>query len=290
MSTRLQRVQLSVITNYGREALGNRRKELFLIALFLLVIPDLLDLFIWQKASTLTVQAFKGMSHLAPLAQIEALASVTSSQVTLPIIIISLVKVLGVLMLARTTVDYFESRPSPLRSVASRSARTLLTKGIGALIFMMIAVPLTSVIPFLFVITMSLLVMLPVTLVSSSHGGFRTSMDTLFLKYAATARGGKMAIFMNILPVTGFFLTTMIGMTFLLNQVPVLDVLLEIPAGFFAKDISFLEGSINAARFLADVLIIFWQALSLAVVIPFTGAIYHLTTAPEDHEEFVTVA
>jgi hypothetical protein len=290
LSTKLQRVQLSVITNYGREACGNRRKDLFLIALFLLVLPDLLDLLTWQQASAKTVLAFKGMGDLAPMAQMEALASFVSSQVTMPIIVLNIVKILGILMLARTSVDYFESRPSPLKTVATRSLRTLLTKGLGTLVFLIIAVPATSIVPFLFVITMSLLVMLPVTLISSSHGGFKTSKDTLFLNYAAGMPGGKMPVFMNILPVTGFFITAMIGVTFLLDQIPVLDVILEIPAGFFSHEVHLFGSAMNLARLCADILIIFWQALCVSVAMPFTAAIYHLTTAPEGHEDFATTA
>lgn len=290
LSTKVQRVQMSVITNYGREACGNRRKELFLIALFFLAVPDLLDLLSWQRTSFKVVSAFKEMSGIAPMAQIEALAALVNTQETLPLLVLNIIKVIGILMLARTSVDYFESRPGPLKTVASRSIRTLLTKGFGCLLFLIFAIPMTSLVPFLFVITMSLLVMLPVTLVSSSHGGFRTSMDTLFLNYTARTAGGKMPAFMNIIPVTGFFLTAMLGVTFLLDQIPVLDVFLEIPAGFFAQEINIFGYPINAARFCADVLIIIWQAFIVATAIPFTAAIFHLTTAPDGHEDFVTVA
>jgi hypothetical protein len=288
LSTRLQRIQLSEILKYGRETITNRRKDLFLIGLLFLVIPDLAQLLAWQEASSKTDKALAALASRPPLEQIEELASLVTSILALPMLTVLILKAVGVLMLARTSVDYFESRPSPFSSIIGRSMRVLITKGFGVLAFLLIVLPLTSLIPFLFVITISLLVMLPVTLVSSQHGGLKTSMDTLFINYSTTAKGGKSAVFMTILPITGFFLTLMLGVSFLLDQIHMLDVIIERPAGFLTYTTTIFGYTMNMANFITHLVSIIWQASALVIIIPFTAAIYHLSTIPEGHKEFVT--
>lgn len=290
MSTRLQRVQLTDIWSYGREALTNRRKELFFIALFFALVPELLDLFIWQSASLKAVLGLTEVAGRSPIEQIEHLLSVGLSVIALPTILLGLVKALGILMLARTCIDYFESSPKPFGSVVARSFKVLLTKGLGVILALVIIMPVTSVIPFLAVLTLSLLVMLPVTMVTSTKGGLKTTFDTLFLNYTTAARvGGKLPIFMNIVTVAGFFLTLLLGIEFLLEQIPEMDVLMETPSRFFDQDINILGYQMNAALFLSKVLDAFWQVTATTIMIPFTAAIYHLTTAPEGHQDFETV-
>lgn len=290
MSTRLQNVQLTDIWSYGREAFANRRKELFLIALFFLVLPEAMDLFVWNLAATKTVLALSEPLSRAPIDQLEYLFSVAASMIAPPAIALGLLKTIGVLMLARTSIDYFESQPRPLGSVAFRSISVLIKKGLGTLLALAVILPITSLIPFVAVITLSLLVMLPVTMVTSSKGGFRTSFDTLFLNYTTAARvGGKLPIFMNIVTVAGFFLTLTLGIEFLIELSPELDLLLQTPSGFFGQDINFFGIEMNAAKFIANCLNILWESSATAMIIPFTAAIYHLTTAPEGHQDFQTV-
>lgn len=290
LSTKLQRVQLSDILSYGKEALANRRKDLFLIALFFVFLPDILDLVAWQVTASTAVSALAETPGKTPLELLEHLVSRGLSTLALPNVILGVIKAWGILMLARTSVDYFESRPEPLSSVALRSLIVLFRKGLGALLVLLLVIPVTSIIPFVAVITLSMLVMLPVTLVTGTKGGIRTTIDTIFLNYTTPARvGGKVPAFMNILTVAGFFLTILLGIGFLIDQLPQIDLLMQIPAGFFAKDIEIFGQTINASQLLSNFLNVTWQTLGLIVMLPFTAAMYHLQTVPEGHKDFETV-
>lgn len=283
MSKNTPKTNLSIIFHYGREALSNRRKDLFLIALMLILGPDLVLFFFWQSSAERTVAMLQSFSSYSPLAQIEALAAQFSSMMVGPLIGMTFIKVLGVLTLARSCVDYFESQPRPVKSANLRALKVLFTKGLGVIAFLLVISPLILAFPFFRALTISLLVMLPVTLVASTHGGFRTAFDTVFLRYARYSPVGRWPVFFNVLSVTGIFLAISFGLSFFIDQLAILDVIYELPAGFLDKTIDAGGVQMNSGLFMSRILSMLWDSLSTVLIIPFTAAIYHLTTAPDDH-------
>jgi hypothetical protein len=152
----------------------------------------------------------------------------------------------------------------------------------------MMVLPVLVLMPLLRAVAMSMLVMLPVTLVAGSAGGFKTAWDTLFLKYASKTSFGRWPIFINVLSVTGVFLTVFFVVSIGIEAVSVLDTILGIPAGILGADLSAGGVSINTGQFISTAIGILWESLAIMVIIPFTAATYHLSTVPEGHVDFET--
>ena len=286
LSTHLQRPTLALIFTYGREALGNRRKLLLSIAFLFVFCPQLLIYLAWAKASSGIKQELVNTASLAPLAQILALFQGVTRLVALPSLIGAALLMVGVLALARTSVDYFESRPDGFKQILARALRVLLTKGLGVFVLLTILLPALTILPLLRAVAMSMLVMLPVTLVANTNGGFKTTWDTLLLKYASQTKYGRWPTFINVLSMTGLFLTALFGVTLLINLVSSLDAVFELPAGFLANDVTFAGLTINCGWMLSAFLGLIWESVAIAVIMPFMAAIYHLSTVPEGHTPF----
>ena len=286
LSTQHPKTPLRQILEYGVEALGNRRKELILIGLVFLLLPQLLLALAWAYASTDAVMLLQDWASKPPLDLIEIVWGTTVSRVAPAFFLSFLMGLIGILALARTCVDYFESRPATFGDIILRALRTLFTKGLGAGIFLIILLPVLSLMPLLRAVALSLLVMLPVTLVSSPHGGFRTSWDTLFLKYAMKTRFGRWPVFINILSVSGLFLTVMFALSFLIEASSIADTWLGLPAGIFETELNLIVSKISFGALFSKLLTIFWNSLWLALLMPFAAAALHISTIPGDHVTF----
>ena len=160
----------------------------------------------------------------------------------------------------------------------------------GSLFFFAILLPSLVVVPLIQSVALSMLVMLPVTLVASGNGGLRTTWETIFLKYATTTSFGRWPVFINVLSVTGIFLTALFGVSLLIDQISVLDTIFEMPAGILDKTISIPGIQMNAGLLISGLMNLIWESFAITMIIPFTAAIYHLSTAPSDHVPFSTNA
>ena len=290
MSTNLPKTNLALIFHYGREALGNRRKDLLLITVIFILVPNLLAYLAWQSTAIQAVDALNSMTNMPAITEIESLFATVSSLIVAPSLAFGVLKILGILTLARSCVDYFESRPGSIGSVISRAGRVLLTKGLGVVLILIIISPVIFLMPFLRALAMSMLVMLPVTLVAGGNGGLRTTWETIFLKYATTTSFGRWPVFINVLSVTGIFLTALFGVSLLIDQISVLDTIFEMPAGILDKTISIPGIQMNAGLLISGLMNLIWESFAITMIIPFTAAIYHLSTAPSDHVPFSTNA
>jgi hypothetical protein len=288
LSTSHPKTSLTVIFKYGREALQNRRKDLFFISIVFLVAPQLVAFLAWGGASSQAVKALATLEGLSPRLQLEAVYNLISTKVILASLFAGCMGMIGVLALARSCVDYFESRPETLRDVVVRAVRVFLKKGIGCFVLMAMVFPTLVLLPLLRAVAMSMLVMLPVTLVAGPSGGFKTGWDTLFLKYANHSASGRWPVFVTVLSVTGVFLTSLFGVAMLIELIGIADTLVEIPAGLLATTIHLGGISINSGLALSGILGLLWECLAIAVILPFTAAIYHLSTVPVGHVPFET--
>ncbi len=288
LSTNVTKSPLRLIFSYGLEALGNRRKDLFLIAFIFLLLPDLLLSVTWSHVASLGVDLAKSQSNAPAIQIIENVVSLILSQVFPVGAAAILMGCVGILAIARTSVDYFESRPSSVRDVSVRALRILVTKGLGVFVFLIMIMPIIAVVPLAGTIGISMLLMLPVTLTVTHKGGFRTAWDTLFLRYAEPTPYGRWPIFLNVLFVAGTFLSLLLTFSLIVNFGLVMDVWLEIPAGSLESDVNFLGLKMSLGHFVSLLLKTIFDAFWLAVAIPFTAATLHLSTAPKNHVGFET--
>ena len=288
MSTSHPKPSLAVIFKYGREALQNRRKDLFFISIVFLVAPQLVVFFAWGSASTQAVKALATLENLSPRLQLEGVFNLISTKVILASLFAGGMGMIGILALARSCVDYFESRPETFRNVVFRAVMVFFKKGIGCLLLIAMVFPTLVLLPLLRAVAMSMLVMLPVTLVAGPSGGFKTGWDTLFLKYANQSASGRWPVFVTVLSVTGVFLTSLFGVSMLIELIGIADTLLELPAGLLATNLHLGGISINSGMALSGFLGLLWECFAIAVILPFTAAIYHLSTVPAGHVPFET--
>jgi hypothetical protein len=290
LSTNLQRPNLARILSNGREAFGNRRKNLFSIAFLLIFCPQLLVLLAWGQAASSVKQRLVDTATLSPLDQALTIFSDIGGNIAWPTLLGFLCVATGVLALAQTSVDYFESRPEKLSQTLLRALRVLITKGFGVLLLLLILLPALTIMPLLRAVALSMLVMLPVTLVASLTGGFKTTWDTLFLRYATHTKYGRWPIFINVLSVSGVFLTALFGVSILIESLGMLDIWLDIPAGILERDLTVLGMQWNVGQGLSQVLTLVWESLAVAMIMPFTAALYQMSTIPQEHTPFETEA
>ena len=286
MSTTHAKTSLTDIFKYGYEALKNRRKDLFLISLCFLLLPQLAATMAWGTAAASTVWSLQAFQDLSPKLQFQAVLMLFSSKIVISTFFATTMGLLGILALARSSVDYFESFPGTLKQVCLRSVRVLVTKGLGCFLLLAMVLPTLVLMPLLRAVAMSMLVMLPVTLVTGALGGFRTGWDTLFLRYATKTSFGRWPIFVNVLSVAGIFLTLFFGVSLLIEYISIADTLLDIPAGFLGHTLHINGLSINGGIALTNILQVLWECFAITAVIPFTAAIYHLSTVPAGHVPF----
>ncbi len=290
MSTHLQKPTLARIFNYGAEALGNRRKMLVFIAFYFIFCPQFIVWLVWGRVASGVKTRLLETATLSPLHQAVDVFTGIGSQVLAPVLSAAVFVMIGILALARTSVDYFESRPDGFKNTLMKAARVFLTKGLGAVILLIILMPVLTIMPLLRAVALSMLVMLPVTLVASTSGGFTTTWDTLFLRYASSSRYGRWPVFINVLSVAGLFLTALFGISLLIDSLTMADLWFEVPAGILENDLVLGGLTINWGHFLSDVFNLGWESLAIAVIIPFTAAVFHVSTIPEDHTPFETKA
>ena len=290
LSTNVTKTTLRLIFDYGLEALGNRRKELFFIAFIFIFLPQVVFTLAWAEVARVGVESLRDLPSKPPIAIIEGIIDLLSEYVLSAGAGAFLLGLMGVLAMARTSVDYFESRPSSLGSVLARAGRVFLTKGLGTFIFLAILLPVLAILPLLRAIAVSMLLMLPVTLVVSHKGGFRTAWDTLFLKYGAASRFGRWPIFFNVLTFSGIFLTLLFAFIMLIDFFKVIDTWLVIPADLLEGELHLLDYRIGWGEFIALVLTLIWNTLWFTVAMPFAAATYHLSTMSEDHVTFEATA
>lgn len=290
MSTHVAKSSLSLIFRYGAEALGNRRKDLFFIALVFILIPQFALLIAWAQASDQAVSLLTELSAKPPIVILEKLLNSITGPIATTGTLVFFLGIIGILSLARTCVDYFESRPTSITNVCLRALRVLVTKGLGTLVFFVILLPVLAIMPLVRAIVISMLIMLPVTLVSSPLGGFRTAWDTLFIKYASRTKFGRWPIFINILSFAGIFLTVLFAVTILIEASSIIDIWFGFKAGFLETDVNLFGIKMAAGVFIAKILSLLWNALWVTIMIPFAAAAYHLSTIPHDHVGFETEA
>ena len=290
MSTNVAKTTLRLIFDYGLEALGNRRKELFFIAFIFIFLPQVVFTLAWAEVARVGVQSLSELPAKPPIAIIEGIIDLLSEYVLSAGAAAFLLGLLGVLAMARTSVDYFESRPSGLGSVLARAGRVFLIKGLGTFLFLAMILPVLAILPLLRAIAVSMLLMLPITLVVSHKGGFRTAWDTLFLKYGAVSRFGRWPIFFNVLTFSGIFLTLLFASIMLIDFLKVMDTWLVIPAGILESELQILDYKVGSGEFIAQILTIIWNTIWFAAAMPFAAATYHLSTMPEDHVTFEATA
>lgn len=286
LSTHVTKSPLRLIFSYGLEALGNRRKDLFLIAFIFLLLPDLILSVTWSHVASVGVDFAKAHSNDPAIKIIESVISLVLSHIFPVGAAAILMTCVGILAIARTSVDYFESRPSSVLDVSLRALRTLATKGLGVFVFLVMITPIIAVVPLAGTIGISMLLMLPVTLTVTHKGGFRTAWDTLFLRYAEPTPYGRWPIFLNVLFVAGTFLSLLLTFSLLVNFALVMDVWFEIPAGSLASDLNLLGLKMSLGHFISLLLKAIFDAFWLSVAIPFTAATLHLSTAPKNHVGF----
>jgi len=290
LSTNVAKTTLRLIFDYGLEALGNRRKELFFIAFIFIFLPQVVFTLAWAEVARVGVQSLSELPAKPPIAIIEGIIDLLSEYVLSAGAAAFLLGLLGVLAMARTSVDYFESRPSGLGSVLARAGRVFLIKGLGTFLFLAMILPVLAILPLLRAIAVSMLLMLPITLVVSHKGGFRTAWDTLFLKYGAVSRFGRWPIFFNVLTFSGIFLTLLFASIMLIDFLKVMDTWLVIPAGILESELQILDYKVGSGEFIAQILTIIWNTIWFAAAMPFAAATYHLSTMPEDHVTFEATA
>lgn len=286
LSTNVGRTTLRLIYDYGLEALSNRRKDLFFIAFIFILLPQLGLSLAWAEVARRGVASLDDLSVKSPIAVVEGIINLFSYYILTSGIVSFLLTTLGVLALARTSMDYFESRPSTIGNVLARSSRIFLTKGLGALLFIVILLPILAILPLLRAIALSMLLMLPITLVVSHRGGFKTAWDTLFLKYGASTRFGRWPIFFNVLTFSGIFLTLLFAFIMLIDFAKVIDTWLVIPAGILESEIQISNYKMAWGEMVTQILSLIWDTAWFAVAMPFAAATYHLSTIPEDHVAF----
>jgi hypothetical protein len=290
LSTNVAKTTLRLIFDYGLEALGNRRKELFFIAFIFIFLPQLVFTLAWAEVARVGVESLQQLPTKPPIAIIEGIIDLISEYVLSAGAGAFLLGFIGVLAMARTSVDYFESRPSGFGSVLARAGRVFLTKGLGTFLFLAMILPVLAILPLLRAIAVSMLLMLPITLVVSHKGGFRTAWDTLFLKYGAVSRFGRWPIFFNVLTFSGIFLTLLFASIMLIDFLKVMDTWLVIPAGLLESELKLLDYKIGSGEFIAQILSMIWNTIWFAIAMPFAAATYHLSTMPEDHVTFEATA
>jgi hypothetical protein len=280
------KASLQQIFSYGLEALTNRRKNLFLLSFWFIFLPQLMAVYAFLLTATSIEKAIADTSSLAPLDQFMSLFNGIGQRILLPSLVAGGLFFVGMLSLARTSVDYFESKPESIPSAIMRSMRVLLTKGLGAGLMLIIITPALTLMPLLRAIGISMLLMLPVTLVASSSGGFKSTWDTLWLRYTSPTAFGRWPVFVNVLSVTGLFISLFFLGGFLIEKIPVLDTIMGTSAGFLEKNVAVLGGVMNAGWLIAAMTGLIWEAGLLAVMMPFLASVYHLTTTPEGHTPF----
>jgi hypothetical protein len=290
LSTHVAKSSLRLIFDYGTQALSNRRKELFFIAFIFLFLPQIALTLVWAETSRTALESLAQLSASSPLAVFETVIQLLSNSL-LPVGFLTLLlSLLGILALAQTSVDYFESKPSPIGNVLKRAGKRLLTKGLGTFLFFIVLFPVLAVLPLLRAVALSMLMMLPITLLVSDKGGFRTSWDTLFLKYSGTTRFGRWPIFFNVLSFAGIFLTILFGFIILIDFLKIVDTWLSIPAGLLESEVKIYNYNFGFAEFVAQLMILILNSAWFAVAMPFAAATYHLSTTPEDHVRFEATA
>jgi len=253
-------------------------------------LPQFIVVFAWGRVASGVQQQLQAAASLSPLQQTVAIFSGTSSQLIMPMFLAMLLVILGILALARTSVDYFESRPQGIVQTIMGAMRTLITKGLGAFLLLVFLLPVLTIMPLLRAVALSMLVMLPVTLVAGATGGFKTTWDTLFLRYATQTKYGRWPVFINVLSIAGVFLTALFGISILIESLPTIDTWFEFPAGLLERDLKFFGLEINWGQFLSQITALIWESLALAIIMPFTAALYQLSTVPEEHTPFETEA
>jgi hypothetical protein len=286
LSTNVAKTTPRLIFNYGLEALTNRRKELFFIAFIFIFLPQLTLSLAWAEVARVGVESLRELATKPPIVVLEGIIDLLSEYVLSAGIGAFLLGLLGLLALARTSVDYFESRPSSFVDVVARAGRVLLTKGLGTFLFLAVLLPLLAILPLLRAIALSMLLMLPITLVVSHKGGFRTTWDTLFLKYGSLSRFGRWPIFFNVLTFSGIFLTLLFAFIMLIDFLKVIDTWLVIPAGLLEGEVQLFNYKIGWGEFITQILTLVWNTAWFAIAMPFAAATYHLSTMPEDHVNF----
>lgn len=289
LSTNVAKSTLRLIFDYGYEALGNRRKDLFLIAFIFIFLPQVILTLAWAESAKLGVEQLKELSSKSTLLILTDIYELVASRAVSAGILATILGVIGVLALARTCVDYFESRPSSFADVLKRSLWIFARKGVGTLIFFLILLPIFAH-PLLRAISISMLVMLPITLVVSPKGGFLTTWDTLFVTYAKNTRIGRLPTFFNVLAFSGLFLTLLFIVSLLIESLQVVDTLLTIPAGVLETEITIFSYRIGVAQLIGQGLSHIWMCIWMAIVMPFAAAAYHLSTTPDDHVTFEATA
>ena len=285
LSTHVAKSTLRLIFNYGYEALTNRRKDLFLIAFIFVFLPQVLLNLAWAESAKLGAEHLQELSTKSTLQVLSDIYESVATRAIATGVLATILGAIGVLALARTSVDYFESRPSLFSNVLKRSLWIFVRKGIGTLIFLLILLPIFAH-PLLRAISISMLVMLPITLVVSQKGGFMTTWDTLFVTYAKNTRLGRLPTFFNVLAFSGLFLTSLFLVSLMIESIQVVDTLLVIPAGILESDLPIFNYKIGFAQFVGQSLSLIWMCIWMTIVIPFAAAAYHLSTAPDDHVTF----
>jgi hypothetical protein len=257
-----------------------------LLSFLFVLLPQAVALTAWFFASSNVVRQIELTGHLPPIDQFMSLFTLIGESVLFPSMLATLLFIVGVLSLARTSVDYFESKPESIKSTILRSVRVLLFKGLGVMLMLLILLPALSVMPILRAIGMSMLVMLPITLVAGTAGGFKTTWDTLWLKYTSPTSLGRWPVFVNVLSITGTVISLFFIGGILIEAIPVLDIKFGLSSALFEKDVFFFGRKMNLMWFVASTVGLIWETGLIAVIMPFLASLHHLTTAPDGHTPF----
>lgn len=274
-----RRANLISIFHYGKECLLNRWKMLLLSAFYLIFLPRLLATITFAKGSTAFVkQVREGALNSGPLLDLVVqLAATTLEPVLLVDVIALLLALVGALTTAKLSVDYFEQRPVTIASAMQSGAKTLLFKGLGATVMLLLVMIPTSVMTILRVIVLCLMVMLPLELVSGHNGGMRSVLNALFLRYATPTSGGRWPIFSNMMTIGGLFLSVMfliqLGLSYLLN----IDVLLGVKAAWWIQEIHLFGGTVSRGFLITHLLELAVDSTLIAVAMPFAAALRHFS-------------
>lgn len=275
VTSHTQRNNLSVIFHYGKECLLNRWKLLLNITFFLIFLPRLLSSLVFSQSAKTYVDHIKsGALSSGNLIQTwENLVATDLQRGTAASMISLILILLGVLALARASVDYFEQRPSSVATSLQAAARALFLKGFGAAIMLVFVLLPSSVLALLRVVVLCLLVMLPLELVAGHKGGMRSVLDVLFLKYAVKGPLGKWPVFSNVMTVGGLSLSIMFLLQLMLVYMLDADVAFGFKSDWWVEQISIFGGTISRSHLIFRILELFFDAGVIALAMPFVASL-----------------
>jgi hypothetical protein len=279
MSLENEPLTLAKIFYYGRECLTNRLKQLATIMVLWILLPQFFVLLrVSHDAGTFSdsVQSlFEGSVPFSFLSVLNILSS-TIIGIFSWHFFATLCFLIGAMAMAKSCLDYFDSTPSTLAIVTRFSMKTILFKGAGLLLGLVLLAFPAAIFSLTRVFFVCLVIMLPVVVVANRQGGFLSVVDTIFLRYANQFRDGKWAVFSQVMTVGGLSMSLLFVVGWLCHSLTDLDAELYSKTTWFIDSPSLLGFRMARQHLIIQGLEISSIALLCVATIPFTTSLYML--------------